>query len=473
MSYDPDRQYRCTIIRGKARRELDSLLPAYAEILTNVCPCEIKVFAQNFNDGLRKYFPNSTKKTLDNHRTEIVGKLFGMYYEVDGQIFISDSTSKLVADNDNPAFFKNIVYKLQFPNGMDKLQTVMDRMEHHIRIRPLCFTIGLILEANNRDLILSKDEIGYYVLNSLDALMGKATYDEILMHIQIDRTNKIKKVVSYPGKEESYSNQHIREQLNLLELANLIRQDSGNIYPNMHEESALKAFSKAAFNLGFDTYSYDFHDGKQKKQFYYDWGIYYGSIAEEIEEYLETRTEALNFNFHPDNELRSEKIIKPPKERTDAQIIGDHGELLVYEHEKNRVKKYNPRLLGKVHLLSSARGLGYDIQTVTADGDNPEFVRYIEVKSSKRVTIPADPDENWNDSITLTRNEWIAAQQHHDHYWIYRVYITSGGIFFHVIRNPFEKHKSNKATIVPSAYRFDFGHDCIDEIINYQGITNA
>ena len=27
--YDPHRQYRCTIIRGKSQKEMDDLLPAY------------------------------------------------------------------------------------------------------------------------------------------------------------------------------------------------------------------------------------------------------------------------------------------------------------------------------------------------------------------------------------------------------------------------------------------------------------
>jgi len=35
--FNPDIQYRCTIIRGKAQKELDNLLPAYANIVSEIC----------------------------------------------------------------------------------------------------------------------------------------------------------------------------------------------------------------------------------------------------------------------------------------------------------------------------------------------------------------------------------------------------------------------------------------------------
>lgn len=68
--------------------------------------------------------------------------------------------------------------------------------------------------------------------------------------------------------------------------------------------------------------------------------------------------------------------------------------------------------------------MGYDIQSVIAEpGDFSEFVKYIEVKSTKRVTAPDLKDEVWTDTINITRNEWIAAMQHKEFYSIYRVYL--------------------------------------------------
>ena len=50
----------------------------------------------------------------------------------------------------------------------------------------------------------------------------------------------------------------------------------------------------------------------------------------------------------------------------------------------------------------------YDIQTVVAEtGDEAEFVKYIEVKSTKRVTVPDITDSLWIDTLNITRNEYI------------------------------------------------------------------
>ena len=38
--YDHKKQYRCTIIRGKSKKEMDDLLPAYALVIDEICPCK-------------------------------------------------------------------------------------------------------------------------------------------------------------------------------------------------------------------------------------------------------------------------------------------------------------------------------------------------------------------------------------------------------------------------------------------------
>lgn len=45
------------------------------------------------------------------------GSLFGMHYEVDGMVYSSER-NKILEDNDQPAFFKDWLLKMQFPNGM-------------------------------------------------------------------------------------------------------------------------------------------------------------------------------------------------------------------------------------------------------------------------------------------------------------------------------------------------------------------
>lgn len=188
--YDCTRQYRCTIIRGKSQKEMDDLLPAYAKVIDEVCPCEASEFEMKFNNAFMRYLPAAerVKKTLDNHRTEISGKLFGMYFfSEDGKVYESERTQKFLEDNDQPAFFKDICYKMQFPNGSQKTSpTVLERVSDGICIRPNAFLLKLLLVARTANVDITKREVGYYVLNSLDVLQGKAqalcTYDRSGFH---------------------------------------------------------------------------------------------------------------------------------------------------------------------------------------------------------------------------------------------------------------------------------------------------
>lgn len=95
-----------------------------------------------------------------------------------------------------------------------------------------------------------------------------------------------------------------------------------------------------------------------------------------------------------------------------------------------------------------------------------EFVKYIEVKSTKRFTKPNLNDESWTDTLNITRNEWVAAMQHKDFYSIYRVYFTSEGIFIYTLNNPKQKLDEKKLSLVAMTYRMDFGKNAVDSVIN-------
>ncbi|MEA3451728.1 MAG: DUF3883 domain-containing protein [Bacteroidota bacterium] len=143
--------------------------------------------------------------------------------------------------------------------------------------------------------------------------------------------------------------------------------------------------------------------------------------------------------------------------------IGDEGENFVLNTEKEIVKSFNPRLVNKVNHHGKTRGLGYDITSIEAKRniENPEFLRYIEVKATKRVH-PPDLSSTY-DTVNFTRNEWVAAQQHSEHFYIYRVYFTSKGIFLKIIKNPYLKNTEGKLYAAPLMYRVEFNDNAIDE----------
>ena len=269
--YDHTKQYRCTIIRGKSQKEMDDLLPVYAFVVNEICPCKHEDFEQLFNNSFQRFLPESDriKKTLDNHRTEISGKLFGMYYfSDDGMVYESERTQKYLEDSDQPAFFKDICYKMQFPNGMQKISTtVKQRIEDEICVRPYAFVLKLLEIAKAAKVDITKKILGYYVLNSLDVLQGKANPYEVLEIIVEDQKNGIERDIKVPGKASSYTHQHINEQLNYLELANLIRvTEDKRVLLNPNEAETIKLFTEQ-YNKKpeFDVYSYDLNTIENRK----------------------------------------------------------------------------------------------------------------------------------------------------------------------------------------------------------------
>lgn len=460
--FNSDIQYRCTIIRGKAQKELDNLLPAYATIVAEICPCSKEVFDQEFNDRLSQIIYNddfenlgkNNQKTIRNHITEIAGKLFGLYYFDEKYIYESPSNEKLLIDNDQPAFFKNLCLNFQFPNGTQKIQTIEERINDEIKFKPFHFVLALLSLAQKSGIVLTKNEVGYYVLNAKQVLQGTISAQEVLGTILNDRANNtIKKL-----ETGSRQTQHIREQFNLLALANLIIIDGDNLIINKAEKEIIDVFiSELAKPLQFDIFKYDLNNDDEKKRMYSDWSAYFGKIAVQNPEILSTSIEA----------LQREEIEKPkvPQKGTDQTILGDEGEDFVFDLEKKRVNATHPRLVNKVLLLGKQRGLGYDISSVEADEnrEEPEFARFVEVKSTKRITEPDLDDNSWTDTFNLTRKEWIAAKQYRSAYNIYRVYFTPNATIVRKINDPFGKNDSGIITVLPTLYRMDFGSESIDK----------
>ena len=119
-------------------------------------------------------------------------------------------------------------------------------------------------------------------------------------------------------------------------------------------------------------------------------------------------------------------------------------------------------------LLGKTKGLGYDISSIEANENpqKPEFARYIEVKSTKRVTEPSFNKE-WLDSLNITAKEWVAAEQYGEYYNIYRVYFTKNKTIIVRMQNPFKKYQDNEIEVYPTIYQMNFGAEVIEK--RYEG----
>ena len=461
--YNPENQYRCTIIRGKSQTEMEDLLPLYANIVHKYCPCNEDVFRRSAYSDLsyalfhvRDYssLSENNLKTVKNHYTEIMGVLLNLFYPVfdndANEIIIHESEScrYLIDHSDFPTFFKNLCLNFQFPNGEKKATVVKDEVDLGIKIKPFCYVIKLLFIAQSNKQLLSKQEIGYYVLNNLDVLRGKVPAQEVYDRIMSDRRDGVKRN-KLSGSNEW---QHIKEQFNLLELANLIEHDSERIWLNSEESNAIAFFIKSLNFPYFDVHSYNLSTIDGRKLMLHEWKEYNGHFNKEL-----LASDISSISISTRDELKAAKTAI--KSTTD---LGDEGEAFVFKLEQDRVRAYKERLVNKVLLLGKTKGLGYDIASIEADENphNPEFARYIEVKATKRTTRPSF-NQTGADSLNITRKEWIAAEQFGSAYNIYRVYFTKSEVIVVRIQNPFALSQEGKIDVVPTIYQMDFGSDVI------------
>lgn len=474
MSYTPEKQFRCTIVRGRSQNMMEDMLPIYAEIIHQLCPCSKELFVEGARKRLSKVLfktdayerlPYGNQKTVNNHLTETAGTLLCLYYyqkDPDSGIeyvYETESCMFILNKGDNPAFFKNLCLNLQFPNAAKKKPFVMRDIDNGLGIRPLCFVVSLLYYAQQQEEkeLLSKQEIGYYALNNLDVLRGDASPEIVYQRIIQDRKDKIRR----PKLQGENEWQHIQEQINLLELANIVEQDNRFLWLNKNEGAAIKLFLDTLGKELFDVYKFPLNNAADFKSLITEWRKYYGSVNDEIR-ILDTKFDTNIIVLGRDEQSAHSTA-------TQSTIdLGDDGEALVYRLEQERVRKYKERLVNKVLLLGKTKGLGYDISSLEADEnpEKPEFARYIEVKATKRVTEPSFVD-NWTDSLNITSKEWIAAEQYGEYYNIYRVYFTKSKTIIIRIKNPFKKYLEDEMEVFPTIYQVNFGANVIEK--RYEG----
>jgi len=452
------------------------MLPLYADIVHRNCPCTKEEFVGRARKRLSKalfeteaydLLSDSNQKTVDNHLTEIACTLLGLYYyDYDGdaktEIAYETEACKFILDKaDYPTFFKNLCLNFQFPNAAKWKQFVLEDINKGICIKPFCYVVSLLYYAQSQPEkeLLTKQEIGYYVLNNLDVLQGKITPDVVYNRIMSDRKNKIKREKLSGSKDW----QHIKEQFNLLELANIIETDATYLWLNKKETAAIKVFMEHLNSEKFDVYSYSntIESPEGWRVFLNDWRQYYGTFNKELE--------GMQTQFNAEIVIHDHDEQKAHSGATKSSVdIGDDGEALVFRLEQERVRKYKERLVNKVLLLGKTKGLGYDISSIEADENpkRPEFARYIEVKATKRVTEPSFNKE-WLDSLNITAKEWVAAEQYKEYYNIYRVYFTKTKTIIVRIQNPFKKYEDNEIEVYPTIYQMNFRANVIEK--RYEG----
>lgn len=462
--YNPENQYRCTIIRGKSQSDMEDLLPCYVNMVNLICPCTKEEFDQRANQIIAKALfqtsafdelGNNNKKTIRNHITEIAGTLLGLYYiecdEATSQRMVYESeTCRMFQDKmDSTLFFKNLCLNFQFPNGEKKIDKLYEDFSHSIHLKPFCFVVAMLKEAEMHKTRLLKQEVGFYALNNLDVLQGRVSAKEVVQKIMDDRCNKVKRT----PLSGSHDWQHIKEQFNLLELTNMVEVDANHIWLNPSAKQAIELFIRKEKEFLCPPHEIDYQDQNCLRAFISNWRRSKGLFASELQDIKEEVSDSDSFVL-----VNKGSAIKSTVD------LGDEGEALVFQLEQERIRLYKPRLVNKVLLLGKTKGLGYDICSLEGDENpnNPEFARYIEVKATRRVTEPKF-DKSWSDSLNLTCKEWIAAQQYGEYYSIYRVYFTKYKTIVIRIQNPYQLAEADRIEVYPTIYQMNFGQSVIEK----------
>lgn len=425
---------------------MEDLLPLYARIVGKITPSSIENFNKNFILQLASYFPELSEKTLNNHRTEM-GTLFGLFCTDKDQVSGAEVLPIITEEQDFPAFFKDMCFKLQFPNGMDSIATVREKVGRGVKLRPCIFVMQVLSEAESKGLRLTLKEIAYFILNSLHALQGLASPNEVIEAVKNSRAKHKGKPDPLLMDGGSYDMQHIRELLGYMELANLIQIEGKDsvVVINKREQKAISHFiSKDATALGFQIYKYDLDDTEETDRLYDDWSRYYGTVSFKERSEFSTPAEALL----PEDQLDGDIL----SQLASANKLGEAGEGVVFRYEQNRIRTFDERLIDRVKRVGGTTGLGYDINSIAALGEFPKNFIYIEVKATTRVT---PPEEIFRDSFSLTATEYDKAAQDKGAYFVYRVFFTRQGIYLVKLQDPVGANQNGTLRVEPTQYRVD------------------
>ena len=441
MSLNPP-QRRTGIIRGRGQVEMDTLLPLFANLVEKNTPLPVEKFDSVMISGLETLFPEKSEKTLRNYFTEIIGQLYAMYFVEDGIAQLSPLALKLIEDGDQPAFFKVLASRLQFPNPSSKKQTYDQEVSDGLGVRPLVLVLETLRKAHDKKDSVSLLEIAYFILNSEEALKG--THTGASIYADITKARSIKKQI--PTLSGSRALQHIKEGMNLLVVANLVRESVSQYQINPWEMETITEICKDGSNgqiFRVRNASESHFDFQQL------WKKHLTSLVSVPIDIFNTKVEALAGGIPP--KLVSSKI---PRQ---AHEIGRKGELLVIELENLHLSDAYPGEGLQALDYTAKRGIGFDILSIFYnDPVKNRLPHQIEVKTTARVTKPDLSKYTTPDGFTLTRSEKQALDTYGDGFSIYRVFIYVGGSIVQILRDPSKLAQRGKFTLTPETWSAQF-----------------
>ena len=452
----PDEHFlRLHFSRSRFSRTLEDTLLVLAEQINTIGVTDKKHFSEVLDSVIRGTNEiELADKTIHNQRTEMI-RLFGLAKYSDEVVVPGTRLVHLHESQDIPRFFKSFCKKFQYPGGFLKPDKVKEIVQSNVKFKPAKTILKLLKTGVSKhgQFAVSAAEITHFVFNDKRVTAENEIPGETIKRIEEFRENG--DTLDTGGDVIRYA----RDFLNYMVLANLLDEFKGMYSLNNGETKAISSIiSDRKFFGGYDEVidgsgEWNVEEYKKVDETWMDW---FADIDPEEDEKLNTPASALikdDIKF-PDQWKNIREILdrKDPVARGEAlKDIGDEGESIVLEYEKDVVRENCKHLLPQVKLVSDVKSLGYDVISVEPDGSRTK--KYIEVKTTKKNFIKGDPP------FTISINEWSVAQQHTDSYYIYRVIITREGVAIFEIKNPFQKYKDGKLVVEPLAYKVVYSSD--------------
>ena len=439
--------YRIHHIRPRFKNDIESVLAFMANEISNIGRESGIEFKKQMNNAIRFYPGNASlkEKTINNWRTEI-SALFGLILEYDNHIEPSKRNLALSSSGNLIEFFRNFLFYFQYPGGHLKPKEAMEMVRAGIKFKPAAYILKLLVygttQLEGKRFGLSKAEATHLIFNNLKVTRDQAPCEDIYDLVMKNRTEGFEydqtgDVVRYAGD--------ILDYLVLADLADC--KIDNKYYPKMQNLHLIDEY------LSDEGYFDGYDELYSKKEINID-----DIKAQQLnwQMYSTQSNERLKYTIAPVGKLKSKEKSKEPTsskrdiERASVAItedikarleqvmntssttldIGNLGEAISIEHEKNRIKLAGGEdQIHKIQKIPEQYSMGFDIKSLSGiDGDFSQI--FIEVKSTtSRNKLTAF-------SFNLTTNEFSSAKTHRGLYFIYRIFLTEEDISLFVINDP-------------------------------------
>ncbi|MFY7735043.1 MAG: protein NO VEIN domain-containing protein [Bacteroidia bacterium] len=436
--------FRLHHVRPRFKNDVEEVLLYVATSISEMTVLPEKEFNGELNKVLFGFNKNSTstKKTIDNWRTEI-SALFAFIQETEEHLQPGITAKRLANNQYLDEFFNYFLFSFQYPGGHIKSQNVIKQIEVGVRFKPCQFILELLIEGEKltgKPFSITAEELtqcAYFDLrvtrdNRHPKLVAELILENRADNVEYEHKYQSlwnEKTQSFPSKGDVY--RYAGDILDYMVLANLLNHKGTGYYYYLNTENKEAIDFHLNHSVWFDEYD----------KYYGDENIStseIGALEEVWFDYVNSFDNIEAFAPHLD-EREAENISALIQEyysrmkgdkKVPTKIFGDYGETLVLAHEYLRTKdKSNRQHL--INKIPTPLGVGYDLQSIEIEKKK----RYIEVKTTKsRKAIN-------NNRFKLTPNEWDTAETLGDNYYIYCLTINEQGKNIFIIQNPVKQHE--------------------------------